>query len=516
MRSKRQCTFPPPTRAFTFRYSKLSAVSQSQQDEGSRSPESSNAGPDGHDHGTERSAEPEPCELTGVTPTIIHGQSPLGNLDLVLTPQGLVDSTASQSVHLTQYCSPYHASFPSPFPVRHPAPHSADGQSPPGSRSRLYDRDASARFTTEEGELLQFYVEKLGPWLDVTSPERHFTYTVTSLALRCSLLLYAILAWSARLIRLLDKDRHRPDLEEDEGKFYQQCLQRLIPILDVESTEVHDDAVLATIGILRMSEQYDEYDTDQQFHLVPGAFSHADTLESASTLLGGLREATFFSYVRADIRMAILGRRGTRLQLDLWPFDNGCPSSDADWTHRMTWLLVHAINLLYAPTSPGLFTHEKLARLVDEWQVGKPTTFKPYFYDWPDREAFPTVKLLCPWHIVGLQFYHAAKILLAIAGPGSSQLHDLVGYSKLVEGEILLHSRMLCAISFSNDHFGCRINASHLVAMGAQFFTGRQEQWRAVDYFNVLQTTMAWPSEVCQDMLRKAYSSRAETTSYTF
>ncbi len=118
--------------------------------------------------------------------------------------------------------------------------------------------------------------------------------------------------------------------------------------------------------------------------------------------------------------------------------------------------------------------------------------------------------------VVGLQFYHAAKILLAVAGPGSSQLQDLVGYSKLVEGEILLHSRMLCAISFSNDHFGCRINASHLVAMGAQFFTGREEQWRALDYFNVLQTTMAWPSEICQDMLRKAYSSRSESTSYTF
>lgn len=32
--------------------------------------------------------------------------------------------------------------------------------------------------------------------------------------------------------------------------------------------------------------------------------------------------------------------------------------------------------------------------------------------------------------------------------------------------KVLMHVRMLCAISFSNDHFGCRINASHLIALG--------------------------------------------------
>ncbi len=170
MRSKRHCAYAPPTRAFSFRHSKLSGLSHNQQDPGSRSPQG-NAAPDDHDHSTDRSfAEPERCEIRAATPTNGHSQSPLGNLDLVLTPQGLVDSTTSQSVPQAQYCSPSNnATFPSPRQqaVQHPAPHSANGQSPPGSRSRLYDRDASARFTIQEGELLQFYVEKLGPWVGI-------------------------------------------------------------------------------------------------------------------------------------------------------------------------------------------------------------------------------------------------------------------------------------------------------------------------------------------------------------
>jgi hypothetical protein len=87
-----------------------------------------------------------------------------------------------------------------------------------------------------------------------------------------------------------------------------------------------------------------------------------------------------------------------------------------------------------------------------------------------------------------------------------------------------MHVRMLCAISFSNDHFGCRINASHLIALGrattffclllgylaniftgARFFTGREEQWRILKYFEMLQNERAWPSRACQEMLRAAW-----------
>lgn len=205
------------------------------------------------------------------------------------------------------------------------------------------------------------------------------------------------MACSAHVLRLLDRDR--TDLADEEEKYQAECVRLLIPVLDNVGAAVQDEAVLATIVILRMQEQYDEYHVDRQCHLVPGAFSHfGASIQSSSTSLGGLYQATFYSYVRADIRMAILGQCGTKLSVDCWPLNESSPSSDADWANRITWLLVQVINLCYGRNVRGVLPYNRLTALIDEWKASVPSTFEPYFYEERDRESFPIVRLLCPWH----------------------------------------------------------------------------------------------------------------------
>lgn len=36
---------------------------------------------------------------------------------------------------------------------------------------------------------------------------------------------------------------------------------------------------------------------------------------------------------------------------------------------------------------------------------------------------------------------------------------------------------------------------------GAQFLTGRGDQWRVVEYFRMLGTENAWPSRACLEMV---------------
>lgn len=205
-----------------------------------------------------------------------------------------------------------------------------------------------------------------------------------------------MIACAAHILRLFEPSRN--NLAEVEESNQSQCVALLIPVLDDVASAIQDEAVLATIGILRMSEQYDEYHVDRQCHLVPGAFSHFGASGPASTTSGGLRQATFYSYVRADIRMAILGRCGTKISLRSWPLSEDSPFTDADWANRMTWLLVHAINLHYNRESTGRMPYAQLNTLVDEWMAGAPSTFEPYFYEENERDPFPVVRLLCPWH----------------------------------------------------------------------------------------------------------------------
>ena len=266
------------------------------------------------------------------------------------------------------------------------------------------------------------------------------------------------MACSAHILRLLFEDR-RQNLVDHEHDYQHKCVSLLIPMLDDDlAGAVQDEIVLATIVILRMSEQYDEYHVDRQFHLVPQAFSHFVAVGPSSTALGGLREATFYSYVRSDIRMAILGRCPTRMRLDSWPLDTSSPANDADWANRITWLAVQAINLCYGGMdAPGVLPRDEIVRLVDEWRALLPESFEPYYCEDPPTQLFPTVRLLCPWHstfylivsplnpfpsraradsgvkkVVGLQFYYTCKILLATQRLHDGVFHDILQVNRHV------------------------------------------------------------------------------------
>ncbi|BCS15376.1 hypothetical protein ALUC_70609A [Aspergillus luchuensis] len=93
------------------------------------------------------------------------------------------------------------------------------------------------------------------------------------------------MACSAHILRLLNPER--TELSSEEDKYQSTCINLLIPILNDVGSAVQDEAVLATITILRMSEQYDEYHIDRQCHLVPGSFAHLDPSVQASTRTGG-------------------------------------------------------------------------------------------------------------------------------------------------------------------------------------------------------------------------------------
>jgi hypothetical protein len=255
------------------------------------------------------------------------------------------------------------------------------------------------------------------------------------LSLHCPLLLSAIMACSAHISRVLGKV-NITELAECEQRYQAECVRLLIPVLD---HAVQEDAILATIIILRMLEQFDEYEFDRQYHLVPAAFARSDTmcdLPIASTQMGNLYQAAFYSYVRADIRMAILGQCHTKLSVALWPLDESSPSSDADWANSMTWLLVHTINLCYTRDNedipPDVLPYEELVRRVDYWKDNLPNSFEPYYCENVERDPFPVLRLLCPWHsmfILSLKVLTLCRVNACILHSSHSPIYQLADVS---------------------------------------------------------------------------------------
>lgn len=96
--------------------------------------------------------------------------------------------------------------------------------------------------------LMRHYVEVLGPWLDLTDSKRHYSTVVPQLALKCPVLMNAILAFSARHLHRLES--RKAVIAE---YYHNEAIKVMIPMLQDQAV-ANDSTLLATTIILRMYE----------------------------------------------------------------------------------------------------------------------------------------------------------------------------------------------------------------------------------------------------------------------
>ena len=242
----------------------------------------------------------------------------------------------------------------------------------------------------EKAFLLRHYMVALGPSLDVCDPGRHFTTVVPELATTSDLLLHAILAVSAHhLSRTADYDSAVAE------QYHERCVELLIPILD--DSFATDEVVAATV-LLRFYEQMSSavIGYDQEAHL-SGASAFINS-ESTCATAGGLREASFWLFLRQDIDVALSQQRLLKLDLDAFSagLDLQGPACDHTWANRIVWITAEVLRLLFGPKK----SQDKLNELVEKtesWMYNKPASFRPLYVS-KERGVFPEIYYTRPWH----------------------------------------------------------------------------------------------------------------------
>lgn len=257
--------------------------------------------------------------------------------------------------------------------------------------ANLTTHDRPKLLSSEEAFLLRHYMVALAPSLEVCDPGRHFSTVVPELATTSKLLLHAILAVSAHhLSRTADFD---PSVAED---YHETCVELLIPILD-DSVAVADEVVAATV-LLRFYEQMSSavIGFDQEAHL-SGASAFMNS-ESTCATAGGLREASFWLFLRQDIDVALSQQR--LLKLDLEAFSAGLdlqsPACDYTWANRIVWIAAEVLTFLFGSRK----SQAKLSELVEKtesWMNSKPASFRPLYVS-EERGVFPEIYYTRPWH----------------------------------------------------------------------------------------------------------------------
>lgn len=364
------------------------------------------------------------------------------------------------------------------------------------SLSRIYlDTPIWPLQSKEEAHLLRYYVENLARSFDLTDPLRHFRRIVPQRAATCPTLLNAIFALSARHLSRVGK--YDPLVS---NKYHQECLKHLIPMLD-DTTAILDENLLASTIILRHLEEIEvplsgQSPADQQSHLF-GAHAFMMSQEQVA-FSGGLRQAAFWVGLRQEIYVAFVNQRSIIPDLSHVNFDRSFDAAEDNvWTCRMVVLCADVIRWCFGEEDHSTTAYTYLTDMVDQWHSSKPQSFAPIYYEPPGPDnVFPELWYVQDEILIGLHYYHIARILLASYNPRIPRLGPgrALAIRKMDE-EVKEHVLASCGMTMSNSLTAPNFTyASMGVTMAGDKFTERREQEALIDVLRICDERYAWPT----------------------
>ncbi|OAA56309.1 hypothetical protein SPI_07920 [Niveomyces insectorum RCEF 264] len=351
-----------------------------------------------------------------------------------------------------------------------------------------------------DAEVFEFYIRETGVWLNIASPTAYFTEAVPRMALHDSVLYSACLSYAARIMAIRGKlDKARCEL------YGSRAIAELLARLSARSTDsAHDDALSATVVILRMAEQFSEMQEDMCCHLMGASSLFA---RNPHHVFDGA--VSFWVYKRQSIRMAVLNEEPCEPDVTGIAFAEDvslAPQSDEAWSNRATYLFARACTVCWDRTLDPAARQAMLTdlyRLLVQWHEALPETYQPWAkYQLPE-DPFPTLRFISTWHVVGWQYYYAAKVLVG--------LYRKPDHLNSLESEVLAPARLLCGTTINSPVFGAVINGTALISWFGQVFSGKEEQTRLLTFLQELMRTTGWPNQTCCDRLQRVWSGESRS-----
>ncbi|RAH43809.1 uncharacterized protein BO95DRAFT_199311 [Aspergillus brunneoviolaceus CBS 621.78] len=336
------------------------------------------------------------------------------------------------------------------------------------------------------------FIENMALWADITDPDRQFETNVPVKAVQEPALRSAIFAFSSRHI-----DRQRKVDASEALQYHNHCLQLLIPALSGSRADI-TDVVLATVAVLRQHEEMEP--DDNQFHLT-GTARILNTISSFGSS-GGLGEAAAWLCLREDIYIALISQKPLRTNLQSFHRSNvWVRDDDFAWASRMVFLLAKVLSCAFSPcgheSSLDLSGLQRLAQEVEAWNGSKPTSFDairsvPRGADLEQR--FPEIWMLLPVHVVGAQYYHIAKIVLAVTTcPSPTLVSQNFQVSRHIEKVVRHHLFMVLGLAKSNPKAeNTLFTARHSLVAWGWVIRRREDQEASEALLREMETRTGW------------------------
>ncbi|WQF80772.1 Putative zn(2)Cys(6) fungal-type DNA-binding domain, fungal transcription factor [Colletotrichum destructivum] len=355
----------------------------------------------------------------------------------------------------------------------------------------------------QEATLFRHYVDKLGFWLDLCDPARHFETEVPQRAGSCPILLNAIFALAARHLSLTSAYDSLAS-----NRYHEQCLNYLIPLLDHAAT-VSDENLFAATIILRVLEEIDVNTLGQDTHghlLGIHAFVNAG---DRFLMPGTLTAACFWAGLRQEIYSAVINQQVVRMNLGHAIVDRSTtPGDDFVWSNRAIVHCADVLNFCFGSEAGSVLQWGQLEMANREWKNALPPSYTPIFFrERSEEEAFPEVWYQKACHIIAVQHHILAEMYLALFNPSIPRVGGgRKAAEKRLTEQIQELLRSLCGIGMCNQWSPpAMFTACMGIAIAGDRFDNRHDQEALLKMLSITEKAHARPTTAVRDQLISAW-----------
>ncbi|KAI5206351.1 hypothetical protein E4T39_02551 [Aureobasidium subglaciale] len=275
----------------------------------------------------------------------------------------------------------------------------------------LSSQSLTRSLTHREVGLIQYFIVKISPWLDVCEDVPTFALEVPLRATKSAMLLYSVLAASSRHQALKD------DAWPEASEYHSKCLELVIQALSQPESH-HDDTLLVTIILLRY---YDLFGHKAYSPL------HLDGLAGLLCVIpdflqaGGLAEAASWLALRQDLFIAMTRKQAPKSRLEDYErasvFKRRTDPGAATYAIILIWarLLRHMYS---ADPDRLVVTWDSLKEAARKWYDTK--GFEPAFLqdaNVASDQPFPVISMISASSVLALEYYYTFRVYFNLHKP---------------------------------------------------------------------------------------------------
>ncbi|KAI1373280.1 hypothetical protein F4677DRAFT_226119 [Hypoxylon crocopeplum] len=354
----------------------------------------------------------------------------------------------------------------------------------------------------EELRFMQVFVSEVGVWMDSLDKEKHFSRLIPYHALKCPMLLNALLACGVKHLTLTQQ------YSDDKALFYYDTATTQL-LRSLQNPERNTAECAATAVVLNVYEIMSEKPTQRMSHIAGARALIRECGWNAKSK--GLGAACFWLNVGMELLSCLAFNWQTAWEPDQWGVDMDF-STEKDtgneevWVHRIFYIVAKIANFRASiPKFQEPSPHDEQVRLqaryaewqrlknmCDSWNNSCPRPMHPFGYLYPSQQVgankslFPNVWLIKRAAIVGRLYYHTAQCLLAQINP------ILPKDSEEARGVQQHHAHQVCGIVAHTTDRGVASVSIRSLAIVAEILSDLAEQQEVVATLERIDHETGW------------------------